>query len=87
MSEIKAMQTTGLRIEPLVEAHAAVLFPGLQDEALYEFVGDRAPASVDALVERYRRLSTCAIGDRWPCSKRSGSCGAMCVRGRRRFVA
>ncbi len=58
MTEMAALNTKRLRIEPLVEAHAAALFPGLQDETLYEFVGDRAPASVDALVERYRRLST-----------------------------
>lgn len=34
------------------------MFAGLQHDDLYEFVSDRAPASVEALRERYNRLAT-----------------------------
>jgi len=51
------LHTSELRLEPLVEEHARVLFDGLRSDALYEFVGERAPESVDALAERFRRLA------------------------------
>ena len=57
MPEMKELHTKRLRIEPLVESHAVALFPGLQNQALYEFVGAQAPESVEALVDRYRRLA------------------------------
>ena len=48
--------TLRLRLEPLLEAHAGPLFPGLSDVALYEFIGERPPENVEALAARFRRL-------------------------------
>jgi [ribosomal protein S5]-alanine N-acetyltransferase len=50
--------TRRLRLEPLEPRHAAALFAGLQCAGLYEHIDDVAPATVDALRERYTRLST-----------------------------
>lgn len=47
-----------LRLEPLVPAHAAELFGGLQDPALYSFIADSPPVDVPALRARYERLAT-----------------------------
>jgi ribosomal-protein-alanine N-acetyltransferase len=46
-----------LRLEPLAPRHASALFDGLQAAALYEFIADVAPASVDTLRQRYARLA------------------------------
>ena len=42
-------------LEPLVAAHAGEMFEVLSDPAIYEFE-NQAPASVEALRDRYRRL-------------------------------
>jgi RimJ/RimL family protein N-acetyltransferase len=55
--DLMTLHTSELRLEPLVEEHAGLLFDGLRCGALYEFVGERAPESVDALAERFRRLA------------------------------
>ena len=55
---LKTLHTPRLRMEPLEESHAGALFEGLRHEALYEFISERAPESVEALRERYRRLAT-----------------------------
>src|SRR5262245_45490922 len=55
---MRELQTQRLRLEPLVETHASALFEGLRDEALYQFIGERPPKSIEALRERYRRLSS-----------------------------
>lgn len=60
---LPTQHTPRLRLEPLKEAHAAALFPGLSDEALYEYVGERPPESVEALAGRYRQLETRASPD------------------------
>jgi RimJ/RimL family protein N-acetyltransferase len=52
------LHTPRLRLEPLDESHASAMFAGLQHEALYEFISERPPASVEALRERYRWLAT-----------------------------
>lgn len=52
------MTAPDVRLEPLEPRHAALLFDGLRDPALYEFVDDAPPASVDALRARYERLAT-----------------------------
>ncbi len=52
------IRTRELRLEPLVEAHANSLFRGLRSDALYEFIGESAPESVEALATRFRRLET-----------------------------
>ena len=58
MRTIATLFTRRLRLEPLEESHASALFAGLQHMALYEFIADRAPVSVAALAERYRRLAS-----------------------------
>lgn len=56
LRHLPTRHTRRLRLEPLKEAHAEALFPGLSDGALYEFIGERPPESVEALAARYRRL-------------------------------
>lgn len=55
---MKTLHARRLRIEPLVEFHARLLFEPLRDEELYEFIADRPPESAERLAERYRRLET-----------------------------
>ncbi|MGE5175790.1 MAG: GNAT family N-acetyltransferase [Hyphomicrobiales bacterium] len=55
--ESDTIRTPRLNLEPIEEAHARALFLGLRNDALYEFLDERPPESVDALAERYRRLS------------------------------
>lgn len=52
------LQAGPLRLVPLVEAHAAALFPVLADPALYAFLDQGPPASAEALAAVYRRLET-----------------------------
>lgn len=49
------LQTERLELEPLIPAHAAVLFPHLRDPRLYEFLDSEAPKSVAILEKQYRR--------------------------------
>lgn len=58
------LHTPRLRLEPLVAAHAAVLFGPLSDPSLYRFIPTDPPASLDALTARYRRLESRRSGDR-----------------------
>jgi [ribosomal protein S5]-alanine N-acetyltransferase len=43
-------------LEPLCAAHAAEMYPILGEPAVYEFLIDKPPASLEELTERYRRL-------------------------------
>ncbi len=45
-------------LAPLVEAHAAVLFPLLADAELWRFTDDEPPTDPAALAQRYRRLES-----------------------------
>lgn len=47
-----------VRLEPLEVSHADALFEGLRDPALYEFVAEAPPASLQALRARYAHLAT-----------------------------
>jgi RimJ/RimL family protein N-acetyltransferase len=47
-----------LVLEPLVAAHASLLYPHLLDERLYRFIPQDPPSSENALRDRYRRLET-----------------------------
>jgi RimJ/RimL family protein N-acetyltransferase len=49
-------------LEPLVAAHAGEMFEVLSDPAIYEFE-NHAPASVEALRDRYRRLEARGSAD------------------------
>lgn len=46
-----------LTLEPLLPYHARELFEPLQDDALYTFIPQDPPRSVQALEERYRTLA------------------------------
>lgn len=50
----RRLHTARLTLEPLREAHAAEMFDGLRDPALYRYLTDRPPPSVEALAARYR---------------------------------
>lgn len=52
------LRTRRLRLEPLGERHAAAMFAGLRDDALYMFTDDQAPESLEALARRCRQLET-----------------------------
>ncbi len=51
-------ETSRLRVEPRVPAHAAELFPHLLAPELYTYIDEDPPASVEALQRRYMRLAT-----------------------------
>lgn len=55
---MQTLHTERLRLEPLVVAHAGALYPILCDPRQFEFLDDGAPASVEALRERYRKLES-----------------------------
>lgn len=49
--------TPRLRLEPLVAAHAPALYPLLQDAALYTYIPQEPPDSLEALTTRYGKLA------------------------------
>jgi RimJ/RimL family protein N-acetyltransferase len=53
----EVLETVRLRPEPLVPGHAASLFPELCDPELYRFIPRDPPVSLQAITDRYRRLS------------------------------
>jgi RimJ/RimL family protein N-acetyltransferase len=55
---VTALETARLHLEPLLAAHADLLFAGLADARLYTYMPDRPPVSLDALRARYRRLES-----------------------------
>ncbi len=55
--------TTRLRVEALTPAHAAVLYPVLDDPALYTYIDEDPPASLEALTRRYAHLARGGRGD------------------------
>jgi [ribosomal protein S5]-alanine N-acetyltransferase len=55
---MQTLVTPRLVLEPLVAAHADALYPILCDPRQFEFLDQGAPASLDALRERYRRLES-----------------------------
>jgi RimJ/RimL family protein N-acetyltransferase len=52
---LNPLQTERLDLEPLVPAHASVLFPHLRDPQLYVFLDSEPPRTVAILEEQYRR--------------------------------
>ncbi len=50
------METDRLRLEPLIEAHAAELFDLYSDQRMYAFIPQEPPASLAALAARFRFL-------------------------------
>jgi|GEM_PF-473287 len=60
LPETAAQEICTARLEqtPMLRAHAAALFPVLDDEALHEFTGGAPPASVETLAALYARRET-----------------------------
>jgi ribosomal-protein-alanine N-acetyltransferase len=56
-SSAQAFETERLVCVPLRAEHAGQMFAGLQDSALYEYIGDVPPESMSALERRYSTLS------------------------------
>jgi [ribosomal protein S5]-alanine N-acetyltransferase len=55
---MKSLVTQRLRLEPLEQWHAQVLFEGLRDARLYRWLDEKPPESLDYLSRRYQRLQT-----------------------------
>jgi [ribosomal protein S5]-alanine N-acetyltransferase len=55
---MQSLVTSRLRLEPLVIAHADALYPMLCDPRQLEYLDHDAPASLDALRERHRKLES-----------------------------
>ncbi len=60
---MQTLHTPRLVLEPLVAAHADALYPLLADARMAEFLDHPAPASLQALRERYGRLESRRSGD------------------------
>jgi [ribosomal protein S5]-alanine N-acetyltransferase len=55
---MQTLHTDRLRLEPLRVAHADALYPILCVPRQFEYLDQGAPASLDALRERYRKLES-----------------------------
>ena len=53
----RALATARLRLEPLHGRHARLLFDGMQDPAVYEWISMPPPSDVDLLEQRWIRLA------------------------------
>ena len=60
---MQTLHTPRLVLEPLVVAHADALYPILADPRQLEYLDQDAPASLEVLRERYRRLESRRSGD------------------------
>jgi ribosomal-protein-alanine N-acetyltransferase len=57
------LTTQRLVLEPLARHHAQEMFEALSDRAIYRFIDEAPPASVEALATRYARLESRRSGD------------------------
>lgn len=66
-AELPLLATPRLLLEPLSAEHAAAMFDGMHDTALFEWLDDVAPLTVGALKLRYGRITAAGAGapDRW----------------------
>ncbi len=53
---MRLIETSTLRLEPLVEAHAEEMFEPMSAPEIYEFIAEKPPTSLSALQKRYRQL-------------------------------
>jgi RimJ/RimL family protein N-acetyltransferase len=51
------LETSRLFLEPILPAHAPMLYESLRDEKLYQFIPQDPPAPLQALTDRYDSLS------------------------------
>lgn len=63
----RTIVTRRLVVEPLAPAHAAPMFVGMSDPALFRWLDDVPPATAAALELRYTRITAPGAGapDRW----------------------
>jgi len=63
----RSIDTPRLVLEPLAAPHAAQMFPGMSDPALYRWLDDVHPPTAAALELRYARVTAPGAGapDRW----------------------
>ena len=65
---LRKLTTKRLVLEPLMRAHAFEMFSALSDPAIYRYIDEAPPATVESLAERYARLETRQSGngeERW----------------------
>ena len=80
---MQTLQTSRLVLEPLVAAHADALYPMLCDPRQLEYLDHGAPASLEALRERHRKLESRRSGDglehwlNWAIVLREGDANAI----------
>jgi len=55
---MRKLTTPRLSLEPLTREHAPELFAALSDPAIYRYIEEKPPVSLDALAERYARLES-----------------------------
>ncbi len=51
-----SLKSARLQLDPLLAVDAAIMFEGLSNSRLYEFIGDEPPKTIAALHARYQRL-------------------------------
>lgn len=54
----RVLETPRLLLEPLTAAHARAFYEPLMDERIYRFIPGGAPASLQALADRYKLLAS-----------------------------
>jgi [ribosomal protein S5]-alanine N-acetyltransferase len=80
---MQTLHTSRLVLEPLVVAHADALYPVLCDPRQFAYLDQGAPASLEALRERYRKLESRRSGDglehwlNWAIVRREGDASAI----------
>lgn len=60
---MRKLATERLVLEPLTRRHAPEMFEALSDRAIYRYIDEAPPASVEALATRYTRLESRRSGD------------------------
>jgi [ribosomal protein S5]-alanine N-acetyltransferase len=63
MATMRTLHAPGLTLEPQTAAHAPAMFPVLADPAVYTYIDDAPPASVDTLRDDFERLESRASAD------------------------
>ena len=52
------LETDALILEPLVSAHAPLIYDALCDERIYAYIAQRPPESLETLAQRFHSLSS-----------------------------
>jgi ribosomal-protein-alanine N-acetyltransferase len=60
---MRKLTTPRLVLEPLTRRHAREMFEALSDRAIFRYIDEAPPASVEALAARYTRLESRRSGD------------------------